>query len=235
MKAKVEASPAPGSADNATRRHVVNFTSPATNPFRTLPKDAPTRGGLQDGPRGGRGNFAGDRGGFRGRGRGGNFGRGGGFQGATGQMNGAVTGNAGFQGANMGGFGGAAMGGMNNFGNFNRGGNMMMGNGMRGRGAMGMAPVAGRGGNVGMMGMGGMPMYGMGGMGMGMPGECSSHFKIHMIANNFISANFAGGAQQGHFNPAFFQGAASNQQMGMNAGAGTENWNPHGAKRARPE
>lgn len=185
------------------RKHMVNYTNPHTNPFRTLPKDAPMRkegnrpGGFS--PGGGNMNFGMNNmgGGFRGRGgynnRGGmnnfnnrnNFTPMGGFQGAAGPAGGM-----------MGGFQGGPMGGMQNYGFNNRGG--MMG-GMRG-GPGGMR--GGRGGNMGagnMMGMPGMnpmgamgmnPMAGgmnpmMGGMGgnMGMQGK----FQVNTASNYLIA------------------------------------------------
>lgn len=134
------------------------YWSTNANPFRTLPKDAPTRG--KDQPRSttsttsysDRGNYANNNS-FRGRG---------GFSGGRGGMNQGnynrnFSNNMGYN--NMGG----GFGGPNNnsFG-FNNRGNMM-GGGMRGNPGM----RGGRGGN--MMNMN--PMGGMGGMGMGMPGN----------------------------------------------------------------
>ncbi|KAI1176498.1 hypothetical protein F4777DRAFT_577995 [Nemania sp. FL0916] len=204
------------------KKHTVIYTSPATNPFRTLPKDAPARGkdsavsrggaggGFNDRGGGnfrGRGNFNGPRGGFnRGNFNGGNVGGGGG--GFHNNNNMAGGGAGGGFGNNMGGggnfgFGNMGGGGGGNFGfrggmmGGNMGGNMR-GGGMRGGrgGGMGpgMNPGVGGGMNNGMMG-------GMGGMGMPMMG-------FH----------------QPHFNPTFFGG---NQQ--------TDWQNPHGAKRPRGE
>jgi hypothetical protein len=135
------------------------YWSTNANPFRTLPKDAPTRG--KDQPRSttsttsysDRGNYANNNS-FRGRGT---------FSGGRGGMNQGnynrnFGNNMGYN--NMGG----GFGGPNNnnsFG-FNNRGNLM-GGGMRGNPGM----RGGRGGN--MMNMN--PMGGMGGMGMGMPGS----------------------------------------------------------------
>ncbi|KAA6408296.1 MAG: hypothetical protein FRX48_08038 [Lasallia pustulata] len=236
------------------KKLTVSFTNPFTNPFRILPKDGPTRNNNQNNNRstsGGYGASAGmtapppqqmnynmtnSNGGFRG-GRGGFNNRGamnnmpgynrGGFQGAM---------TTGFQGAPMGGFQGAPMGGMQQYGGFqpNRGG--MMG-GMRGGGPMGMH--GGRGGmnpngmmgmpmgGMGMVGMGGMagPMGGMGGMGMGMP-------QMGGAMGMQGQGGFQGGPQA-HYNPAFFPQQQNQQVVG--GVAGDSAWNPHGAKRPRPE
>lgn len=132
------------------------------NPFRTLPKDAPTRGKDQarstptTSSYSERGNYSNNNSSFRGRG-GFNGGRGGMNQG---NYNRNFNNNMGYNNNNnnmVGGFQGPPA---NNFA-FNNRGNMM-GGGMRG----GPGMRGGRGGN--MMGMN--PM-GMGGMGMGMPGN----------------------------------------------------------------
>ncbi|KXJ93756.1 hypothetical protein Micbo1qcDRAFT_158622 [Microdochium bolleyi] len=208
--------------NNATKKHTVTYTNPNNNPYRTLPKDGPTRAN-KDGPtrggpmaggyndRGG-GNFGG---GFRGRG-GGGFGGprgGGGFNRNFGGNN--MGGGGGFNNPMGGGGGGFnnGMGGGFNMGFNNRGGGMM-GGGMRGGGMRGRG--GGMGGiNNGMMGgmMGGMPAMGMqmggmpGGMGMGFP-------------------------QQPHFNPTFF---GNNQPQQMQQPQQSDWQNPHGAKRPRPE
>ncbi|KAI1300427.1 hypothetical protein F5Y03DRAFT_397145 [Xylaria venustula] len=203
------------------KKHNVIYSSPHTNPFRTLPKDAPARGKDSSVSRGGasgnfndrgggnfrgRGNFNGPRGGFNRNFTGGNMGGGGGGGGFHNNNN--MGGGGGGFGNNMGGGGGGNFG----FGNMAGGGGGfpfrggMMGNNMGGgmRGGMrggrgggmgpGMNPGVGANMNNGMMG-------GMGGMGMPMMGF-----------------------QQPHFNPAFFGG---NQQS---------DWqNPHGAKRPRGE
>ncbi|OTB02872.1 hypothetical protein M426DRAFT_74356 [Hypoxylon sp. CI-4A] len=185
------------------KKLTVIYTSHTSNPFKTLPKDAPARANKDGAPRGGsnmggysergnyrgRGNFNGPRGGFNR-----NFSGGGGFHG-----NGP---NGGFNNNNMGG-GGNFGGGFNNMGgggNFPFRGGMMQGNmggGMRGGGMRG-----GRGGGGGMNpGMNAGMMGGMGPMGP-MP--------------------MMGFQQPPHFNPAFFGG---NQQSDWQ--------NPHGAKRPR--
>ena len=168
-KHKIESTGAPGQAN---RKHMVTYTYPQANPFRTLPKDAPMRkdnqargGGGFNSPMnnnmgfmnnmGGGGGFRGGRGGFNRGGMSNNMGGGfrnnnfsspmGGFQ--TNPMMGA-------------GFQGPQMGGMPSYGGFNNRGNMMggmRGGGMRGRGA----------GPMGTPNMMGMPtMNPMGGMGM---------------------------------------------------------------------
>jgi len=203
------------------KKHTVIYSSPSSNPFRTLPKDATGRGKDTPSSRGGATNNFNDRGGggggFRGRGGFNPRGGGGGFNRNFGGGN-MGGGGGGFHNNNMGGGGGGFGGNMgaaggfgfnNNMGggggNFGfrggmMGGNMgpgMRGGGMRGgRGGMGptMNPGVGPGMNNGMMG-------GMGGMGMPMMPF-----------------------QQPHFNPAFFGG---NQQ--------TDWQNPHGAKRPRGE
>jgi hypothetical protein len=157
--------------------------------------------------------------------------------------------------APMNNFGGNPMGAMNSFGGggFNRGG--MMNGGMRGGG---MQNRGGRGGNMGMNNMGAMnmPMGGnmmsmgggmmggnmgvmggsmgmMGGMGrLGAVPACDTPFPLEIgkCADNGFDIGAPGGfgAAQPHFNPAFFNQA----QQG---GGGDGNWNPHGAKRPRPE
>ncbi|KAK3394093.1 hypothetical protein B0H63DRAFT_35460 [Podospora didyma] len=204
----------------------VIYSSPTNNPFRTLPKDAPNRGGAKDtqnrtpsGPgyndRGS--NFAGNQnnnnynsGGFRG-GRGGFTPRGGGMNSGGFQRNNFQGSNMNAFNNNMGGFNNPMAGGGFGGGGFNRGG--MMGGGMRGGGMRG-----GRGGGMNPM-MGGMAMGGMGPMG-GMPGA--------MAGMGMMGAGMPGfqGMPTG-FNPAFFQAQAANP---------ANEWqNPHGAKRARGE
>jgi hypothetical protein len=210
--------------DKTTKKHA-QFHNPHTNPYKTLPKDNPGRNaGNRPDNRGG--NFQNNQGNnqrsfsagnFRG---GGNFNNRGGMNNNTNNMGGGFNRN--FTSPPMGGmpntgsFGGPPMGGFNansmgmqQFGNaFNRGG--MMGAAMRG----GMPQNrGGRGGmNPGMMGN-----MGMGGMGMpGMP-----------MGNMGMGAMQGGFGGQGHFNPLFF-----NQNQGGGDGG---NWNPHGAKRPRPE
>jgi len=166
------------------------------NPFRTLPKEPPTRDvrSTQQGapiPTAGTG---------AGRGSTGNF------RGASNQMGGGMTGAQGRGMANnmmrggmptmmgsMGNMGmGLGMGGMNMMGMGNMGnmGNMGMGmGGFGGRG--GMIPQGPRGGGMMVGGRGGM-----GGMGMGMMG------------------GRGGFGMQGHFNPAFMQGGQQGGQFG---------------------
>ncbi|KAJ5594311.1 uncharacterized protein N7459_000519 [Penicillium hispanicum] len=211
------------------RKYMVNYTNPHTNPFRTLPKDAPmrkeaNRGGMSGGftPGGNQnmnfgsgmnmgGGYRGGRGGYNNRGMGNmgnfnnrnNFNNMGGFQPGGGPM--------------MGGFQGGFQGGMQNYGFNNRGG--MMGGGMRG-GPGGMR--GGRGGNMGANNMMGMPaMNAMGGMGMN---PMAGSMGPMMGGMGMQGQGFQGP------NPAFNQGFFNNQ-----GGGGDASWNPHGAKRSRQE
>jgi hypothetical protein len=241
------------------------FNPPHINPFKTLPKDVPAReknnrgdrpsssnySGHQGSQQGGNYNrFNNNRGNFNNRGANNNMG----FQNRNfsspvgGNMGGAMGGYG--APAPMNNFGGNPMGAMNNFGGggFNRGG--MMNGGMRGGG---MQNRGGRGGNMGMNNMGAMNMpmggnmMGMGGGMMAMGGNMgmmggmgrssavltcdppSLHSREDFADMMFdIGAAGGFGAAQPHFNPAFFNQA----QQG---GGGDGNWNPHGAKRPRPE
>ncbi|OCK83815.1 hypothetical protein K432DRAFT_164962 [Lepidopterella palustris CBS 459.81] len=219
------------------------------NPYRTLPKDVPGRkeGGRQDnritsgnfssgGQSGGQGvmqqNNYSQSGSFRG-GRGGNYqnrnnntggmaGNMGGFQNRnfSSPVGGMGVGGYGAPGP-MTGFGGGPMAGMNQFGNFGRGGNMM--GAMRG----GMPQNRGGRGGIGTMAGGiGMGNMGMGNIGMGMPAMGMGGMGANMgMMGGMGPGGF--GAAQAHFNPAFFPQA---QQ-----GGGGGDWNPHPAKRPRPE
>ncbi|CAG8973300.1 hypothetical protein HYALB_00000062 [Hymenoscyphus albidus] len=217
-----------GEGQQYAKKHTVTYSNPNTNPFRTLPKDAPprTEKGSQSN-RGQSGNYT-ERGNSNGN-FGGNFrGRTPGYN-ARGGMNNNMNNNnfnRNFSGPAMGNMGGggfnAGMGFPNNpmagqfGGGFHNRGNMMGGmrggpNGMRGgRGGMGNNMMGGM--PMGGMPMGGMP--GMGGMQMGM-GQM----------NGMPGGGFGG--MQGHFNPTFFP---QNQAAG-----GDWQANPHGAKRPRPE
>ncbi|KAF2709453.1 hypothetical protein K504DRAFT_274505 [Pleomassaria siparia CBS 279.74] len=219
------------------------FNPPHINPFKTLPKDVPAREKNTRGDRAVSSSYSG----HQNSNQGGNYNR---FNNNRGNFNnrGANNNNMNFQnrnfggpvGGNMGGgmggygspapmnnFGATPMGGMNNFGGggFSRGG--MMAGGMRG----GMQNRGGRGGNMGMNNMGAMNMpmggnmMGMGGGMMGMGGN------LGMMGGLGNSGGF-GGAQP-HFNPAFFNQAQQQQQQQQQGSDG--NWNPHGAKRPRPE
>ncbi|PCG89365.1 Nucleotide-binding, alpha-beta plait [Penicillium occitanis (nom. inval.)] len=214
------------------RKHSANYTNPHQNPFRTLPKDAPTRkddrnnrpfnqpgtqnmgygmnnmasGNAGGGFRGGRGGF--NRGGMGYNNRNYSGGMNTGFQGAGGPMGGGGFNNP--MGGGMGGYGG----GFNNRGGNMMGGGMRGGPNMRGRGGgpnMGGAPN--------MMGMGMNPMGGMG-MNPAMAGGM-----------NPMMGNMGMGFQAGNFNPNFGGGFQGNPQMGNDQGS----WNPHGAKRTRQE
>ncbi|OBT49469.1 hypothetical protein VE00_00327 [Pseudogymnoascus sp. WSF 3629] len=216
-----------GEGQQYVKKHVVNYSNPNVNPFKTLPKDAPMRAG-KDGPtnRPVAGNY--DRtqqssgnnygGNFRGRGgynRGNmNNNMGGGFN--RNFQNPGIGGMGGNFQAPMGGFNAGSMGGGQFSGGFNRGG--MMNNMRGGPGVM----RGGRGGmNSGMMG--GMPM---GGMQMGgMPGGMQMGGPMNMgMGAGMPGAGFPG--MQPHFNPAFFP---------QNQATGGDWQNPHGAKRPRPE
>ncbi|PYI01845.1 hypothetical protein BO78DRAFT_423077 [Aspergillus sclerotiicarbonarius CBS 121057] len=222
------------SAGGQTRKHMVTYTSPQPNPFRTLPKDAPMRkdnqsrsmGGSFNSPSpnmnfgmnnmggGGGGGFRGGRGGFNNRGNMsggmGNFGGNRNFQNPMGGFQGPMVGG-GFQGNPM---------GMQNYGFNNRGG--MMG-GMRG----GPGGMRGRGGGMAGPNMMGMPgMNPMGGMGMNaMPGGMNP-----MMGGMGGNMGMQGqGGFQGP-NPGFNQGFFPPNQV-----SGDGSWNPHGAKRSRQE
>lgn len=205
------------------------FNLPDNNPFKTSPKEVPPREKKNYNDRAPTSNYHNQNGG--------NYNR---FNNNRGNFN-ARGGNAGYQnrnfptpaagnmGGNMGdygaqppmnnfGSGGNMPVGMNSFGGgFNRGG--MMGGGMRGgmnnrggRGGMGMTPMGGMG----------MPMGGnMMGMGAGMMGMGGN---MGMMGGMGMTQGFGGGYQPS-FNPTFNQ----------NAGGNDGNWNPHGAKRPRPE
>ena len=157
----------------------ITYSNPHSNPFRTLPKDAPARGN-KDGPsnRGAAGGWS-DRGNqnggtFRGRTPGYNSNRG---AMNNGNMNGnTYNNNRNFSGPPMGNMGGfnPPMGGFPNnpmggqfSGGFNRGG--MMGGGMRGNMRGGRGGMINGGMPMGGMPMGGMPMGGMPGAMGGMP------------------------------------------------------------------
>ncbi|EMR67124.1 hypothetical protein MGN70_013531 [Eutypa lata] len=196
------------------KKPTIIYSSPNNNPFRTLPKDGPTRANKDQGSRGGA-----MSGGYNDRGSsGGNFGGGynrggrGGFNGPRGGFNRNFSGgnmNGGYNNNNnnpMGG-GGFPMGG-GNFGGYNnpRGGGMM-GRGMHG-GPNNMRGGRGGGMNPAMNNMMGGMMPGMGGMGMPLGGAMPMGGFPSAVPNYF---NF-GGNQQGDWNQ-----------------------NPHGAKRPRGE
>ncbi|KAI0091367.1 hypothetical protein BDY19DRAFT_991926 [Irpex rosettiformis] len=190
--------------DFQNRRANVSFTSSAQgNPFRTLPKEPPSRelrqhqqgapiptstsGPIGGGGGGGRGTFRGGMGHNNpmsnpmiGGGMGGNM-RGGGMGGA-GMMRGGGMGMGGMGGMGSMGMGGMGMGGMGMGG---------MGMGGMGMGGMGMGNMAGgyggRGGGMVPQGPRGGMGGGYGGRGMQMGGR--------------------GGYGGGHFNPAFMGGA----------------------------
>ncbi|KAF1966947.1 hypothetical protein BU23DRAFT_573601 [Bimuria novae-zelandiae CBS 107.79] len=206
-----------------TKKPTAIFNPPHVNPFKTLPKDVPQRDKNRS-DRSSSGNF-GNQGG-----QGGNFNR---FNNQRGNFNARGGGNVGFQNnrnfsgpaGNMGGyggpgpmnnFGGGPMGGMNNFGAGNFRGGMMGGmrGGMnnRGRGGMGMNNMGGM--NMPM----GNNMMGMG-SGMGMMGG-----NMGMMGGGMGPGGFSG--NQTHFTPGFFP---------QSQAGGDGNWNPHGAKRPRPE
>ncbi|KAH8882722.1 hypothetical protein GQ53DRAFT_665453 [Thozetella sp. PMI_491] len=215
----------------AQKRATVIYSSPTTNPFKTLPKDAPARAAKDAQNRGPSGqpynqsnNYSGNnfRGGYHNN-RGNYNNRGGMNQGGynrnfsgpnmnnfnfnnNNNNNGMGGGFGNMGGGGFGGGGGGGGGGFNRGGGFNSGFNR--GGGMRGgRGGGGMnqgmmnMPMGGM--PMGGMPMGGMPMMG-GGMGgfQGMPG----------------------------FNQGFFNG-------GVGGGNQSNDWqqNPHGQKRARGE
>ncbi|OQD83343.1 hypothetical protein PENANT_c017G00122 [Penicillium antarcticum] len=243
----------------------VQYTSPHSNPFRTLPKDAPMRndrgrgGGFNSG---GGGNFHNNMGNnFRGRGNYNNRG--------TGGMGNNFNNRGGGFGNPMNNFGTNMMGpgnfptgpmGMQGYGYNNRGGSMM-GNAMRGgAGAM----RGGRGGNMGgpgMMGMGGMnpmggmPMNPMGGMNpmmgsmagnMGMQGgqgfqgpnpgfNPGNAYFNHNTHNN--NPMNSNNNPNNQNNPSNPSNTNNNSQGGNSnqGGASEGSWNPHGNKRSRQD
>ncbi|KAF2876905.1 hypothetical protein BDV95DRAFT_601318 [Massariosphaeria phaeospora] len=212
-----------------TKKPSAVFNPPHINPFKTAPKDVPTRE-KNRGERASSSNYGGSP-----AGNGGNYNRfnnRGSFNNNRGSNMGYQNRNfsgpaAGNMAAGMGGYGGpapmnnfgaGAMGGMNNFGGgFNRGG--MMGGGMRG----GMNHRGARGGNMAMNNMGGMNMP-MGGTMMGMnPGMMGMGGNMAMMGGMGGPGGFA--SNQPQFNPGFFNNQAGNDGS----------WNPHGHKRPRPE
>ncbi|PYI24761.1 hypothetical protein BO99DRAFT_418333 [Aspergillus violaceofuscus CBS 115571] len=216
-------------AGQAGRKHMVVYTSPQPNPFRTLPKDAPMRKDNQSRSMSG---------GFNSSNQNMNFGMnnmGGGFRGGRGGFNNrggmnnmnSFGGNRNFQGP-MGGFQQPMVGGfqqnnpmgMQNFGFNNRGG--MMGGAMRG----GPGGMRGRGGGMAGANMMGMPaMNPMGAMGMNSMSGGMNPMMGGMGGNMGMQGQ---GGFQGP-NPAFNQGFFPNAQ------GGDGSWNPHGAKRSRQE
>lgn len=152
------------------KKVTMSYWNPVINPFKTLPKDAPTRGKDQNrtpgAPYNDRGNMGGNFGGGGFRGRGGYNNRGNMNQGNFNRNFNNNNNNMGFNNNMGGGFNGNMGGGGGNFGFNNRGG--MMGGGMRG-GPGGMRGGRG-GGMMGMNPMGGMPMGMPGNMNMGMMG-----------------------------------------------------------------
>ncbi|CAK7232223.1 hypothetical protein SCUCBS95973_008188 [Sporothrix curviconia] len=255
-------SQASGEFQAGQKRHSVIFSSPTTNPFRTLPKETPGRGGAhnqqnrnvsgsgsyQDRSGGSNNynnnnnNYGNNNNNYRGRGGGNMYNNRGGMgnQGfnrnfSGGNMNAFNNGGAGPMN-----FGGAMGGGFNNGGGNFRGN---MGGGMRGGGGPGMR---GRGGPMGgMMGGMGPGMGGMGGMGsmnpMGnMPGAMGGMGGMGGMGMGMVSGmpNFQG--MHPNFTPNFFgAGGGGGGGVGGNPGGGNQGggeWqNPHGAKRQRPE
>ncbi|KAJ6087312.1 hypothetical protein N7467_006226 [Penicillium canescens] len=228
---------------DATLKLPVQYTSPHSNPFRTLPKDAPMRndrgrgGGFNAG---GGGNFHHNMGSNNYRGRGNYSNRGVGGMNTNFSNRGGGFGHMNNFAPNMMGPGTFPTGpmGMQNYGYNNRGG--MMGNPMRGGpGAM----RGSRGGNMGGPGMMGMPgMSPMGGMPMNPMGGMNP-----MMGNNM---GMQGGQGFQGPNPNFNQGNnyfnpnQSNQNSGNNnnqggssnqGGASEGPWNPHGNKRSRQD
>jgi len=225
------------------KKHTVTYTSPLTNPFRTLPKDAPMRGNQQNnrdnrsssgasfnsqaGMGGAPQNSFGMNnmgGGFRG-GRGGFNNRGGAMNNMGGYNNrsfsGPIGGTAGYQNPAMGGFQGGPMAGMQQFGGFQNRGGMMGGmrgapSGMRG-GRGGMGPTGMMGGMpMGGMAMGGMPGQ-MGGMGMAM-GQMGGMQMQGMHGFNNPTTMGVGGynsAMGGHRQPQAVPYTWSNQPASM--------------------
>ncbi len=231
-----------GEGQQYTKKFKVNYTNPFTNPFRTLPKDGPARGGNtpsnnRSTPSGYSNTGVGNNmppaqagfnmnhtNSYRGN-RGGAYNNRGGMNNMSGYHRSGfqqpITG--GFQGNAMGGFQGAPMGAMSSYGGFqNRGG--MMG-GMRG-GPMGM-----RGGRTGlnpnsMMGMqmGGMGMGAVGpqmnGMGIGMPQMGAAMGMPGMPPSHTYPHHTSGPYQS--FGTLAAQFHSSPQHLGQHAAAATE-------------
>ncbi|KJR85239.1 RRM domain protein [Sporothrix schenckii 1099-18] len=257
-------SQATGEYQAGQKKHSVIFSSPAINPFRTLPKDTPGRGGAHNlqnrnvsssgyqdrsGGNNNYNNYNNNSGGsFRGRG-------GGNMYNNRGGMNNQGGFNRNFSGGNMNSFNNN-----NNAGPMNFGGNPMGGGGFNGnfRGNMGGGMRGGpggmRGGRGGPMGgmMGGMgpAMGSMGGMnpmgnmpggmgGMNPMGGMGGMGGMGMVGGGM--PNFQG--MHPNFTPNFFGGGGGaggagggmiGNQGGGNQGGG-EWQNPHGTKRQRPE
>ncbi|KAI9836981.1 MAG: hypothetical protein M1837_003141 [Sclerophora amabilis] len=221
------------------KKHIISFTASASNPFRTLPKDAPARG--KDGPRNqdhrsgsagfsspgntnpgpmtfgmsnsGGGGYRGGRGGGNYNNRGGNM-NSGSFQNNrsfSGPMGGPAHG--GMQGAPMPGFQGGQMGGMPNFGGYQNRGGMM--NGMRGGNSNSniSGHRAGRGSIPPQHMIGNMPnIAAMSGMAMGIPMSSMSG-NMGMGSMNMQGMN--------GFNPAAaMTGGANSPTMGTYMGRG---------------
>ncbi|KAK5940252.1 hypothetical protein PMZ80_007672 [Knufia obscura] len=211
---------------SSTRKFQVIFTNAGSNPFKTLPKDAPARTKEERSQRAGSTPYSGPpsqgEGGYRGnsgfRGRGGYAGRGG-YQN---QNQNGYNQNRNFSGGPMqngGGFNNQNfqpnMGMMNNFNGGGGGFNQRGGGGMRGN----FNNRGGRGGGPGgQMGNSAMPMMGMNMAMMGM--------------NPMMSGMGPQGFGNAQFNPAMFGqgGAQGMNQMNMNGG----DWG-HGPKRQRQD
>lgn len=216
-----------GTGASSQRRIAVMFSTNNTNPFKTLPKDAPARAKEDRNARAGSTPYSAppshSNGEYRGnsgyRGRGGYGGRGG-YQNQNQSnynnrnfSNPAMNMNGGFDAFNNQAFQqNGGMGIMNNFGgNFNARG------GFNNRGSM----RGGRGGPMNANPMG-MPM----GMNMGM----------NMMGMNPMMAGMgATGFGNAQFNPAMFGGnQGMNMNMNMNMNGGVGDWG-HGPKRQRQD
>lgn len=219
LKHRIESGAVQETGTASQRRFTVIFSANGTNPFKTLPKDAPARAKEDRNARAGSVPYAAPSGHQNGEYRGNSGYRGrGGYGGRGGYQNQNNYNNRNFSGPNMnGGFDNfnnqafqqnGGMGMMNNFGGqFNGRGGFNNRGGMRG----------GRGGQMNANPMG-MPM----GMNMGM----------NMMGMNPMMAGMGAPAfGNAQFNPAMFGG---NQGMNMNMNMNGGDWG-HGPKRQRQD
>ncbi|KAL9084707.1 MAG: hypothetical protein Q9165_007955 [Trypethelium subeluteriae] len=252
-------------SESSTKKYGGYYASPNSNPYRTLPKDAPNRkdfnknqGTGNQGSQGGnysRGNFN-NRGGFSNRGgggMGGNYNQGGrNFNNPMGGMNGGFGSSGGNMGFNPQ-MGMQGMGG--NFGGFNRGGGMGNMNNMRGGMANRGRGEYGDGTNPRLL------LRGHQGFNLQLvnprdiyPGEEDKLLTARQWQRRFFAVHpevldecpdlsylvfdgltLAGNSFGGGNGGHFNPAFFGNQQGGGNQGGGGGDMNPHGAKRARGE
>ena len=232
---------------SSARRFQVAFAGAGSNPFKTLPKDAPARAKDERAQRAGSTPYSAppgqSEGGYRGnsgfRGRGGYVGRGG-YQG---QNQGGYNQNRNFRGGMQNGGGGGGGGGFNGQG-FQPGMGMM--NQFAGNGAAGGFNNRGGGGGGGMRGTFNN-RGGRGGQGAA-PGPMNNAMPMMGMNMAMMGMNpmMTGMGPQGfgnaQFNPAMFgqgqgganQGMNQMNQMNMNMGMNGGEWG-HGPKRQRQD